>query len=120
MPMPLGDAWSGLCRADADQPFTPDDRTAIELCNMGYARGRCSRYPQGDAADAVRFVIARDQDACVRIHYVMERGHHPYLHGVLEYSRVSNAFADPPANPALAVQAQAYVASYLRRRPAVA
>src|ERR1700690_1990590 len=70
--LPLGDLWRGVCRAGAT-PYTPDDPTAGELCNMGYARGRCPRYPQSDARDATRFLIARDRDDLIRIEYVVER-----------------------------------------------
>ncbi len=89
-----------------------------ELCNMGYARGRCARYPQADAGDAVRFLVAGDRDDFIRIEYVVERNHHPYAHGALEYSRALGRFAGPDAESILARQALAYVTSYLRRRPA--
>jgi hypothetical protein len=84
---------------------------------MGYARGRCPRYPQSDARDATRFLIARDRDDLIRIEYVVERNHHPHAHGALEYGRVLGAFACSQENTVLTRQALAYVTSYLRRRP---
>lgn len=87
---------------------------------MGYARGRCSRYPQADAGDAVRFLIARDRGEWIRIEYVVECDHHPFAQGVLEYSRALGAFAGLGGNTVLECQALAYVQSYLRRRPAAA
>ena len=117
--MPLGDLWRGVCRAEST-PFTPGDSAVNELCNMGYARGRCARFPQADAGDAVRFLVARDRDDLILIEYVVERDHHPYGHGVLEYSRTLSGFAGSEANAVLVRQALAYVHSYLRRRPAAA
>jgi len=117
--VPLGDLWRGVCRVEG-APYTPDDSAVSELCNMGYARGRCPRYPQADDGDAVRFLIARDRDELIRIQYVVERDHHPYAHGALEYSRPLGAFPGSSADALLTRQALAYVTSYLRRRPVAA
>ena len=114
--LPLGDLWRGACRVEAT-PYTPGDPTVGDLCNMGYARGRCPRYPQTDAGDAVRFLIGRDQDELIRIDYVVERDHHPHTHGALEYRRGPGGFTNSTENTVLARQALAYVTSYLRRRP---
>ena len=84
---------------------------------MGYARGRCPRYPETEARDAVRFLIGRDQDELIRIDYVVEHDHHPYSHGTLEYGRVLGSFTGAVESPVLARQALSYVISYLRRRP---
>ena len=117
--MPLGDLWRGVCRAEA-APFTPDGSAVTELCNMGYARGRCARYPEADARDAVRLLIARDRDELIRIEYVVERDHHPYASGALEYSRALGGFAGSNAVTIIERQALAYLQSYLRRRPVAA
>lgn len=87
---------------------------------MGYARGRCARYPQADAGDAVRFLVVGDQEGLIRIQYAVERDHHPYAHGALEYSRARGGFAASDVNTVLNRQALAYVESYLRRRLAAA
>jgi hypothetical protein len=114
--LPLGDLWRGVCQASAT-PYTPDDPTAGELCNMGYARRRCPRYPQTDAGDATRFLIARDRDDLIRIEYVVERNHHPHAHGALEYGRALGDLTGSVEDTVLTRQALAYVTSYLRRRP---
>jgi hypothetical protein len=117
--MPLGDVWSGVCRA-GDAPFTPSDSTVTELCNMGYARDACVRFPGEDAPDAVRFLIARDRDQLIRIAYAVERDHHPRACGTLDYLRLQGALDGARVDALLESQALAYVASYLRRRPAAA
>ena len=117
--VPLGDLWRGTCNVEG-APYIPDDSAISELCNMGYARGRCPRYPRAGEGDAVRFLIARDQEDLIRIEYVVERNHHPHMHGVLEYSRALGDFSGLSANVLLARQAQAFVTSYLRRRPVAA
>ena len=52
----------------------------------------------------------------IGIYYVVERDHHPFAHGRLEYSLTAAAFVTPPESATLARQAQAYVESYLRRK----
>jgi hypothetical protein len=114
--LPLGDAWTGFCQALPDRGCQPDEPILRTLCNLGYARGVCSRFPSGAGPDAVRFTISRDDGQTLRIYYVVERDHHPFSHGPLEYSVASGAFAEPPEGEIICRQAQAYVESYLRRK----
>ena len=113
--LPLGDVWTGVCRANSEQPWQPDDDRLPTMCNLGYARGNCDRVP-ADGPDAVRFTISQDQGSTVRVYYVIERNHFPVTHGQLEYSRAHGSFPDSPAGPSVTRQAEAYVASYLRRK----
>jgi hypothetical protein len=117
-PAPLGDAWSGLCRAAPGTGWTPDAETLRRLCNFGYAREKCPRLPP-DGPDAVRFSITQDRDGLIRIYWVVEKNHLPFAHGHLDYSRAEARFESPPPDARIAQQAQAYVCSYLRRREAV-
>jgi hypothetical protein len=115
--LPLGDLWSGECRAIADQPWTPDDARLHKLCNLGYARGNCDRFPGKDSPDAVRFTIAGDSGSLVSLFYVIERDHHPFAHGSLEYSAAKQALLDGgAAGASLTRQAEAYAGTYLRRK----
>jgi hypothetical protein len=114
--LPLGGAWSGVCRAAPDCPRPPDESILRSQCNLGYARGTCSRFPAGDGPDAVRFTISRDDGDTLRIYYVVERDHHPYSHGPLEYSVGLESFAGTAPGEIIRRQAQAYVESYLRRK----
>jgi hypothetical protein len=112
---PLGDIWTGLCRATPAADGFPDPATTQELCNFGYAKEKCPRFPAGDP-DAVRFTVSGDQDGRIRIYWVMEKNHLPFAHGPLEYSRAENAFVTNGIDERLAQQARAYVTSYLRRK----
>ena len=115
--LPLGDAWSGICRAAAGQPRQPEEAQLRPLCYFGYARGRCNRFPADDSGpDAVRFTIASDDGASLGLYYVMERDHHPFAHGPLQYARGENRFLPEPPGEIFARQAEAYVESYLRRK----
>ena len=114
--LPLGDSWAGICRAIPEHPLPPDDAILRPLCNLGYARGNCARFPAGDGPDAVRFTISRDEDAAIRISYVMERDHHPFAQGRLEYSTVTGGCAGGAGGEILERQAQAYAESYRRRK----
>ena len=114
--LPLGDVWTGVCRAVGDQPWQPDDDRLPMMCNLGYVRGHCDRFPAADGPDAVRFTISQDDGSTVRVYYVIERDHHPLAHGPLQYSRAQCGFPDSTAGQSVTRQAEAYVASYLRRK----
>ena len=118
LPLPLGDAWPGLCHASGGVPVAPEAASLVSLCHLGYARGRCSHFPKDDAGpDAVRFGISADTGAALAIHYVLERDHHPFAHGPLSYSVATGRFVEAVPEDILMRQAEAYVESYLRRRP---
>jgi hypothetical protein len=115
--LPLGDSWSGLCRAIPDRLSAPDESALRPLCNLGYARGNCPRFPAADGPDAVRFTISRDSGDSIGIYYVVERDHHPFAHGRLEYTPAAGTLSTAPGE-ILARQAVAYVESYRRRKTA--
>ena len=115
--LPLGDPYRGVCTArSTEASFEPPEIEQRDLCNCGYARGRCDRFPDGDAADAVRFSVANHTNGKVRIVYILEKNHAPHGHGVLDFP-VKNVPVNPGAgnDPVLARQARAFVKSYLRR-----
>ena len=118
--LPLGGWWKGVCRAVPGAPKADAGAADASLCdlncNLGYARGVCARFPEGDGPDAVRFTIIDHDSTHIRVDYVMERDHHPFAHGRLEYSPVAASFVTPPESPLLERQAKAYVESYLRRK----
>ena len=113
--LPLGDSWSGLCRAGAGALANPDDSILRPLCNLGYARGSCPQFPPSDGPDAVRFTISRDSGDTLGIAFVVERDHHPFAHGRLEYDAASGVLSQAPGE-ILARQACAYAESYRRRK----
>ena len=114
--LPLGGAWSGVCRAIPGEAWPPDSPDRERRCNLGYARGACSRFPDNAGPDAIRFTIARDEDAVLRLYYVAERDHHPFAHGPLHFLRASATLEGVTEPTLLAAQAIAYAASYLRRK----
>jgi hypothetical protein len=114
--LPLGDAYTGLCQADPASPADPDPATLRDCCNLGYARGKCARFPDAAGPDAVRFAVTADAGGSVAIYWVREKGHEPFDHGSLEYSMAAQAFAAASGDAAVEHQARAYLASYLRRK----
>jgi hypothetical protein len=114
--LPLGGFWTGICRADEGAPSIPDEAALRPLCNLGYARGNCARFPTNGGPDAVRFTVTRDDRESVLIDYVIERDHHPFAHGPLAWLRPSADFDGPQPAACLRAQARAYVASYLSRK----
>ena len=112
--LPLGDAYAGECRAGASA-FEPDEMHARQVCNSGYGRGCCDRFPETGPTDALRFHVAEDAGALLRIQYVFETAHWPGEHGLLECA------ADSPEvrgteDAILRRQARAFADSYLRLR----
>jgi len=113
--LPLGDLWAGVCRAAPDAPWKPGEGMLRPLCNLGYARGVCPRFPAGDGPDAVRFTVRGADGAAVHLYYVVERDHHPFVHGRLEYEVARGEIVSAPESGNLSRQAQAYAESYVRR-----
>jgi hypothetical protein len=115
--LPLGGVWTGTCHADPQQLIQPDDSALQRLCNIGYARGACPRFPTGDAGpDAARFTLTRDDGASLRMYYVLERDHRPFAHGPIEFAIAAKAVTAAPSGNFTTRQAAAYAASYLRRK----
>jgi hypothetical protein len=115
--LPLGDLWVGTCHARAEESCQPEETAVRPLCNLGYARGQCKRFSVEDPGpDAVRFTIRREEGRSLHLYYVLERDHHPFGHGALEYSMEARRFTNAPDSALLTRQAEAYVASYLRRK----
>ncbi len=100
--LPLGDPFRGECHV-SPEPFEPSEADQRELCNCGYARGRCARFPE-DAPDAIRFSMTMEG----KIVWIFERDHAPAEFG----------FAGELKNDIVAAQLRAFVESY-RRKSAV-
>ena len=111
--LPLGDAYAGECRA-SESAFQPEETKLREICNLGYGRGRCDRFPEAAQADAVRFHILEDAGALIRIQYVFEKDCWPRENGTLECA--TSALSAGPENDTLRRQAAAFAESYARRR----
>ena len=79
------------------------------------ARAGSAMLPLGDWW-TVRFTISSHDSAAIGLYFVVERNHHPFAHGRLEYSIAAAAFLTSPESATLARQAQAYVESYVRRK----
>jgi hypothetical protein len=112
--LPLGDAYRGVCHALSHDPFAPAESDQRDLCNCGYARGRCSRLPTG-GPDAVRFSVSGDAGGRVRIIWIIEKDHAPVEFGTLDYAEGKLSSENFSATPLLTAQATAFIRSYLDR-----
>lgn len=112
--LPLGDLWAGVCCAAPKAPRTVD-AALWPLCNLGYARGRCPRFPESGEPDAVRFSLRSVETDLILIRYAIERNHHPYEDGLLAYSISQAGLTGADVNETLQSQAEAYARSFLRR-----
>ena len=109
--LPLGDAFSGECRAPGNSS-QPDETRLREVCNIGYGRHSCDQFPAQSVADAIRFHVASDAGELIRIQYVFEKDCWPSEHGEVDFG--ASHFGAPAAT--LRRQAEVFVQSYLRRR----
>ena len=112
--MPLGDAYSGECRAQA-VVFLPDEMILRRFCNLGYGRDGCQRFPKVAQADAVRFHVAGEFGDLIRIQYVFEKDCWPVLYGTADFSIATGEFTAAPPDEILRHQAAAFIDSYRRR-----
>ena len=103
--LPLGEAWGGTCCAPPAGPFEPREDVLRELCNMGYARGRCRFFPADSTADAVRFSAMETGADPPRLLFVIEKDHAPMEHG---------EFDPDQATPPMAAQGRAFLESHAR------
>ena len=115
--LPLGGRWLGQCLAEAETAWNPDERL-LGICNLGYARGRCLRFPQSKRPDAVRFAVRGDDGGALRISYVVESGHLPFDLGDLRIERAGEPGNPTNTSPLLGRQAACYADSYRRRKGA--
>ena len=126
--LPLGDPYRGECRVPVESPqpaeparegfepsqlaeraaFEPTENEQRELCNCGYARGRCQRFP-ADAPDAVRFSMTADS----KLVWILERDHAP-----IEFGFTDELSIGALQNEVLREQARAFIETY-RRKSAV-
>lgn len=116
--LPLGDPYTGVCRVDPVRDSLPDEATLKQFCNLGYARQGCPRFPADAGTDAYRFSVVSDEDGAIRIFYVSELNHETLEHGTLEYKVDTRQFTgkNTSNSQTFGRQAEAYVASYLRRK----
>lgn len=102
----LIDEYRGTCHVS--DTFAPEESAQREVCNCGYAAGRCGRFPDG-SPDAVRFSVIGEDGPALRILYVFEKDHLPGRHGIAEPE------AETP-DPVLSAQMRAFAVSYRLRR----
>lgn len=112
--LPLGDAYTGECQSGG-APRQPDETIIREICNVGYGRGCCQRFPSDAGADAVRFHIAGDAAGVIRVQYILEKDCWPKESGTFEWSVTGQELSGGPANPILRRQAAVFIEGYQRR-----
>jgi hypothetical protein len=115
--LPLGDPCHGQCIAGFDAPNQPGIDDIRKLCNIGYARGRCPRFPASfEGADAIRFSITGDEGETLSLVCIFEKDYGPFRHMALSYDRVAARFTTPMESRIQEAQARMFVDSYLNRR----
>ena len=113
--LPLGEPCRGECTA-GPSPFEPPLDRLRELCNLGYARGRCERFPADAPSDAVRFSVAGTDAGRVSFVLIFEADYSPARHAAVEYDVQSQRFSPDLEDANVSAQARQFVGSYLKRR----
>lgn len=114
--MPLGDTYGGVCHSDPAHGFDPPETAQRGLCNYGYARGLCDRFPRDGSADAIRFSVSGDENGRLRLVYIVEKDHAPADHGTVESRLEEIPSIRVGENDLWSRQARVYLESYLRRK----
>jgi hypothetical protein len=115
--LPLGDPCRGHCTAGPDGDIEPGVDDLRQYCNLGYARGRCSRFPAAsDTADAIRFSVTRDRDGDIALICIFEKDYAPVRHLALIYATGTRSFATAVETSILEAQARKFIDSYLNRK----
>ncbi|MBK9170728.1 MAG: hypothetical protein IPM24_25150 [Bryobacterales bacterium] len=109
-PAPLGDLYAGGCLASGR---TPDEATTRELCNYGYARGRCPSFQADSPADAIRFSVRDHHGGVILGAWAVEAAHRPHAWGAFRYDEGSAGLDGAPEE--IASHLRVYLGSYLRR-----
>ena len=112
---PLGEAYNGECRAQA-LAVEPEEAALRQFCNAGYGREACARFPKDSEADAIRFHLASDTGAAIRVQYVIEKECRPLKHGAFEFSPETDELAGDNTDEIVRRQSIAFVESYRRRK----
>jgi hypothetical protein len=81
----------------ASGSFEPPESVQRELCNCGYARGKCAYFPSQGHADAVRFASQG-----LGMIYILEKDHVPVAFG---------EFRETEHGTAIVAQARAFFES---------
>jgi hypothetical protein len=114
--LPLGGSYSGVCHAPCPETRNSDAEISRELCNTGYARGRCRCFPFDAPADAIRFSVLGEADGVLSVQYILEKEYFPLEYGVLEYAAASGGFRESIAGGPMLRQALLFVENHLRAR----
>lgn len=115
--LPLGDPCRGRCTVLVDDPIEPGLDEVRKFCNLGYARGRCPRFPAAfDGPDAIRFSIANENSDTLSLVCILERDYSPGRHSAMVYDMRSACFTTRSESSNLDAQARQFVESYLSRR----
>ena len=103
--LPLLAYFSGQCHAGSEAPAQPDD---LRLCNTGYARARCPRFPQASPYDAVRISLRHHSPEALTLRYVLEKDCWPAAHGQTRLILETRCLDPEPESRLLARQLRAF------------
>jgi hypothetical protein len=113
--LPLGCGWEGYCTAPGYDGVIPEAERLQQECSLGYSSS-CPRLPADRAWDAIRFVVARENESLIQLVYVCEKNHLPAEHGNLEYRVQDAQWVVEHADLRIQKKAECFLDSWLQKR----
>lgn len=107
--LPLIQEHEGMCHAGGADTFANGP-----VCNHGYARGNCERFPKEEPSIALRYSVLRCDGRELEVLCIAEENHVPVRSRRLHFSPDLNRLSEMDLDACLAAQAIAFSRSYLR------
>ena len=112
--LPLLDEYEGLCLAMAEA-FQPPDELRFRVCNHGYGRGSCPRFPTTESRSCARFDVRGASAEALELLLVEEQDHAPVRWQAHRYYFETERLEPDLGDRCIRAQALAFCRSYTRR-----
>ena len=112
--LPLVEEYEGLCLAAAE-PFTAPADTQFRLCNQGYPRGGCERFPSDETRSCLRYELLSRNENTLEVMIIAERDYAPVDWRVVRYSTATGAEEPEISDACMRAQLAAFCRAYLNR-----
>lgn len=110
--LPLIEEYEGLCRVAAE-PFAAPADTQFRLCNQGYPRGGCERFPSDETRSCLRYELLSRSEDIFEVMIIAERDYAPVEWRVVKYSFAAGTVEPEMSDACMRAQLAAFCRAYL-------